>query len=108
MGTVFNIGVTVSLSHQISFNVIRNPDTFVNPQTFHSKQNKKQKSRLFRKSSPDSDADRPPTNSRATHSFIHSGYFYSTSSSPLLLRGTPNYSIDTVSELTRRSTLHLP
>ena len=32
------------------------------------------------------------------HSFIHSGYFYSASSSPLLLRGAPNYSIDTVSE----------
>ena len=37
------------------------------------------------------------------HLFIHSGYFYSTSSSPLLLRGAPNYSVDTVSELTRRS-----
>jgi len=37
------------------------------------------------------------------HSFIHSGYFYSASSSPLLLRGAPDYSIDTVSELTRRS-----
>jgi len=24
-------------------------------------------------------------------SFIHSGYFYSASSSPLLLRGSPNY-----------------
>ena len=35
-------------------------------------------------------------------SFIHSGYFYSTSSSPLLLRGTPEYSIDAESELTRR------
>ena len=34
------------------------------------------------------------------HSFIHSGYFYSTSSSPLLLRGAPDYSIDTVLELT--------
>ena|SRR6218665_718577 len=31
-------------------------------------------------------------------SFIHSGHFYSTSSSPLLLRGAPNYSPDTVSE----------
>src|SRR6218665_1561109 len=31
------------------------------------------------------------------------GYFYSASSSPLLLRGIPDYSIDTVSELTRRS-----
>ena len=36
------------------------------------------------------------------HSFIHSGYLYRASSSPLLLRGAPNYSIDTVSELTRR------
>jgi len=35
--------------------------------------------------------------------FIHSGYFYSAFSSPLLLRGIPDYSIDTVSELTRRS-----
>ena len=33
------------------------------------------------------------------HSFIHSGYFYSASSSPLLL------SIDTVSELTFRSAI---
>src|SRR6218665_1521884 len=38
-----------------------------------------------------------------TYSFIHSGYFYSASSSPLPLRGTPNYCIDTVSELARRS-----
>src|SRR6218665_1896543 len=37
------------------------------------------------------------------HSFIHSGYFYGTSSSPLLLRVAPDYSIDTVSELTCRS-----
>ena len=36
---------------------------------------------------------------------IHSGYFYSTSSSPLLLMGAPDYSIDTVSELTRRSSI---
>ena len=34
------------------------------------------------------------------HSFIN---FYSASSSPLLLRSAPDYSIDTVSELTRRS-----
>jgi len=40
---------------------------------------------------------------RFIHSFFHSEYFYSTSSSPLLLRGTPNYSIDTVSELRCRS-----
>jgi len=36
------------------------------------------------------------------HSFIHSGYFYSNSSSPLLLRGAPDFCImciDTVSEL---------
>ena len=32
-------------------------------------------------------------------SFIHSGYFYSASSSPLLLGGAPDYSTDTVSEL---------
>src|SRR6218665_120267 len=37
-------------------------------------------------------------------SFIHSGYFYNASSSPLLLRGAPDYSIDTASELTRQST----
>ena len=36
-------------------------------------------------------------------SFIHSGYFYSASSGSLLLRGAPDYSIDTVSELTHRS-----
>src|SRR6218665_2079313 len=30
--------------------------------------------------------------------FIHSNYLYSTSSSPLLLRGAPDYSTDTVSE----------
>jgi len=33
-----------------------------------------------------------------SNSFIHSGYFYSTPSSPLLLRGAPDYSTDTVSE----------
>ena len=32
------------------------------------------------------------------HSFIHSGHFYSAPSSPLLLRGSPDYSTDTVSE----------
>ena len=31
-------------------------------------------------------------------SFIHSSHFYSTPSSPLLLRGAPDYSTDTVSE----------
>ena len=36
-------------------------------------------------------------------SSIYSGYFYSASSSPLTLRGAPNYSIHTVSELTCRS-----
>jgi len=30
---------------------------------------------------------------------IHSGYFSSSSSSPLLLRDTPDYSIDTLSDL---------
>src|SRR6218665_866244 len=34
---------------------------------------------------------------RLIHSFIHSGYIYSASLSPLLCRGTPDYSIDTVS-----------
>jgi len=37
------------------------------------------------------------------HSFIHLGYFYSASSSPLLLSGAPDYSIDTVLEMTRQS-----
>ena len=37
-------------------------------------------------------------------SFIHSNIFYSASSSPLLLRGAPDYSINTVLELTRQST----
>ena len=32
------------------------------------------------------------------HSFIHAGHFYSALSSPLLLRGAPDYSTDTVSE----------
>ena len=32
------------------------------------------------------------------HTFIHSGHFYSASSSPLLLRGAPDYSTNTVSE----------
>src|SRR6218665_1163992 len=35
-------------------------------------------------------------------SFIHSGYFLSASSSPLLLRGASDYSLETVSELTRQ------
>ena len=34
----------------------------------------------------------------ASSSFIHSGYFYSTSSSPLLLRGAPEALQATVSE----------
>ena len=38
-----------------------------------------------------------------SHLLNHSGYLYSASSSTLLLRGAPDYSIDTVSELTRRS-----
>jgi len=37
------------------------------------------------------------------HSFTHSGYFYSSSSSPLLLKCAPVYSVDTVSKLTCRS-----
>src|SRR6218665_2714604 len=32
------------------------------------------------------------------HSFIHSGHFYSAPSSPLLLRGAPDYSTDTILE----------
>jgi len=36
--------------------------------------------------------------------FIHFGYFYSASSSPLLRRGALDYSINTVSELARQST----
>src|SRR6218665_1796699 len=32
------------------------------------------------------------------HSFTHYGHFYSAPSSPLLLRGAPDYSMDTVSE----------
>ena len=35
---------------------------------------------------------------RCIHSFIHSGYFNSAPSSPLLLRGAPDYNTDTVSE----------
>src|SRR6218665_2721628 len=35
---------------------------------------------------------------RVIHSFIHSGHFYSAPSSPLLLRGAPDCSTDTVSE----------
>jgi len=34
-------------------------------------------------------------------SFIYSGYFYSASSSSPLLKGAPDYSIDTVSDLIR-------
>ena len=37
-----------------------------------------------------------------SYSVIHFRYFYSAYSSPLLLRGAPYYSIDTVSELTHR------
>jgi len=41
-------------------------------------------------------------NARAhRYSLIHSGYFYSAFYSPLLLRGAPDYSIDTLSELAR-------
>ena len=39
-----------------------------------------------------------PGKGRNSDSFIHSGHFYSASSSPLLLRGAPDYSTDTVSE----------
>ena len=44
-----------------------------------------------------------PPSKNSKHSFVHSGYFYSASSSPLLLIGASDYSIDTVSELTCRS-----
>ena len=37
---------------------------------------------------------------RWRHLLIHSGYFYTASSSPLLLRGATDYSLDAVSELT--------
>ena len=37
-------------------------------------------------------------NVESHNSFIHSGYFYSAPSSPLLLRGAPDYSTGTVSE----------
>jgi len=37
------------------------------------------------------------------NAFIHSVYFYSASSSPILLRGAPDYIIDTVLELTHWS-----
>jgi len=37
------------------------------------------------------------------HSFFPDINFYSASSNPLLLRGTPDYSIDAVSELTCES-----
>src|SRR6218665_688528 len=37
-------------------------------------------------------------NNPGIHSFIHFGHFYSAPSSPLLLRGAPDYCTDTVSE----------
>ena len=42
------------------------------------------------------------------HPFIHSRYFYSASSSPLLLRQAPDCSIDTVSELACYPTVSTP
>jgi len=39
------------------------------------------------------------------NSFNHYGYFFSASSSPLLVSGAPVYRIATVSELTRRSAI---
>src|SRR6218665_3760710 len=47
---------------------------------------------------PSPSARHPPLNSELLHSFIHSGHFYSAPSSPLPLRGAPDYSTDTVSE----------
>jgi len=41
---------------------------------------------------------------RVHNSFIHSGYFYSASSCPRLLRGAPDYNSDTETEITRQST----
>jgi len=38
-----------------------------------------------------------------TYKYIHSGYFYLSSSSPLLLRDAPDEGIDTVSKLTHRN-----
>ena len=38
------------------------------------------------------------SNKKGFHPFIHSGYFYSASSSPLLLGDTPDFSMDAVSE----------
>jgi len=60
---------------------------------------------------PKSGGSRPPTpqdwrsylcSSTLLSLFIHSGNFYSASSSPLL-RGAPDHTTDTVSEFTRRS-----
>src|SRR6218665_3834733 len=42
------------------------------------------------------------------HSFIHSGHFYSAPSSPLLLRGAPDYSTDTVSEFHAEAHVAIP
>src|SRR6218665_3535588 len=41
------------------------------------------------------------------HSFIHCRHFYCASSSPLLLRGVPDYSTDTVSEFHAEATGNL-
>ena|SRR6218665_3842542 len=41
------------------------------------------------------------------YAFIHSGHFYSASSSPLLLRGAPDYSTNTVSEIRAESHMQL-
>src|SRR6218665_2390888 len=41
------------------------------------------------------------------HSFIHSGHFYSAPSSPLLLRGAPDYNTDTVSKFHAEAHLQL-
>ena len=42
---------------------------------------------------------RPKMPKMGPNSFIHSGHFYSAPSNPLLHRGAPDYSTDTVSEL---------
>jgi len=48
------------------------------------------------------------TELHVTHAFIHSGYFYSASSSSLLLRGASDYSIDTVLEVREIRVKDLP
>src|SRR6218665_4093815 len=53
---------------------------------------------LFLYLSPSGWSPLAPTIPSFIHSFIHSGHFYSAPSSPLPLRGAPDYSTDTVLE----------